>query len=131
MIAAILLDRLAQLGVAIRLDGEDVQVRPREVIDDVLLAACKEHRREIAALLRRREIEASGPFSPGSMLCARCGRLSRVAEINHPQARCTPRSASPSARRPSSRGAKAYERDASASADGRRVMPKGGSYHAS
>lgn len=82
MIAARLLHRLGRLGVSVRIDGDELVLNPRSSIDEDILAAVREHGRELRILLRRRQLERTGGFSTASQICERCHRLGRVALID-------------------------------------------------
>jgi len=49
-----ILEELSRRGVAVRLDGETIRLRPRSALDDALLARVRAHKPEILAVLSAR-----------------------------------------------------------------------------
>jgi len=52
MTAQAILDEMSQRGITARVDGEILLLKPREALDDDLLARIKEHKPEILEVLR-------------------------------------------------------------------------------
>jgi hypothetical protein len=57
--AADILTELSRRGVAIRVDGETIRLRPRAALDDGLLSRVQAHKPEILAVLSARSITCS------------------------------------------------------------------------
>lgn len=69
MTAQAILGKMSQRGITVRVDGETLLLKPREALDDDLLARIKEHKPEILVALRNPPV-AIPAMPPGVRLIA-------------------------------------------------------------
>jgi hypothetical protein len=62
-----ILAELSSRGVAVRVDGETLRLRPREALDDGLLTRVKDHKLEIIHLLMDSKPADDNPWTPESI----------------------------------------------------------------
>jgi len=73
-VAAQILTDLSERGVRVRLDGPELKLKPKSLLDPATLANVKEHKAELIELCNRcdrcRELEAEGHIT---LICGACG----------------------------------------------------------
>jgi hypothetical protein len=84
-----ILNELSRRGVAVRVDGKSIKLKPRAPLDDGLLARVRAHKPEIMAVLSVRPVTCSPT----------CYEIEPGKRIHHPWAGCrtsvTPRAEKP------------------------------------
>jgi TubC N-terminal docking domain len=66
-----ILDEILRRGIAVRVDGETLRLRPRLALDDGLLARIKEHKAEIIRAVVTKGSDQAFHWSPESLAAER------------------------------------------------------------
>lgn len=99
MTAGVLLDRLSRAGVSVTLDGADLVLRPRRLVDGATIDKVRAHKAEVIRELRQRDQQPVGISPTPADAIVEAARLLREGRwpvtspvcgfsIGHPGERC-------------------------------------------